>query len=600
MFFMNKSVLFSVLVLATILFSACFTPPPPSAVCGNGIIEGGEQCDDGQGNGLICEPEYGSSCEYCSEECTLETNQGAFCGDGSCNGPETQASCPVDCGQQVNLEADYYVDYQAGSDSNNGKSTNAPFKHAPGDPSATGIAASTVLQPGDIVKFKGGVVYPRQIYVTRSGSQGNNIVYDGNTDGSWGSGRAVMDLGHMYNQAFVSGSSDYITVQGFDIMRAKDPATGGNGGIIRLENANHDWVIRKNVFSRTQNWNFTCGINGGSGFLDSQAIFTTTSGGGAYNIIIEENEFFALGRTIIGIRSGHDFIIRNNDFGGINRGEQTGWFSVALRLEVTPRNILIQGNNFHDGWQYGGDESSTELCHANDYIHTYNTASGVPDGGPGPDNVTVENNIFMIDKQFNYDHGTAYMSISRNSHNFNIRNNLFVNMPGNAIIVVADYASNISITNNHLIMREHTRDGWLLVLDIYSNALEYIRVRNNIIWSDMSNEYMMYVRDTVHERDIDYNVYYHAKGMAKPFVGGGSTRTFNEWQALGYDLHGSYGDPKFVYMPADPAQSSLGNYQLQANSPAVDSGIVIAGYSDSLNGVPRPQGSAWDIGAYER
>jgi len=53
----------------------------------------------------------------------------------------------------------YYVDFVSGSDTNVGKTTDAPFQHCPGDAAATGIAASTTLTPGDSVTFKKGVTY---------------------------------------------------------------------------------------------------------------------------------------------------------------------------------------------------------------------------------------------------------------------------------------------------------------------------------------------------------------------------------------------------------------------------------------------------------
>ena len=87
----------------------------------------------------------------------------------------------------------YYVDYDNGADTNSGRSTLAPFKHSPGDDNATGIADSTSLTQGDTVIFKGGVVYRGEINCLWSGASGNPIVYDGNTAGTFGTGRAILD-----------------------------------------------------------------------------------------------------------------------------------------------------------------------------------------------------------------------------------------------------------------------------------------------------------------------------------------------------------------------------------------------------------------------
>jgi hypothetical protein len=51
-------------------------------------------------------------------------------------------------------------------------------------------------------------------------------------------------------------------------------------------------------------------------------------------------------------------------------------------------------------------------------------------------------------------------------------------------------------------------------------------------------------------------------------------------------------DPLFVSVPLD-------DYQLRVGSPAINAGATLTGFSTDKNGATRPQGSAWDIGAYE-
>jgi len=46
-------------------------------VCGNGVIESGEECDDGANNGVVCSPAAGSSCSYCNNSCETVVVQGA-------------------------------------------------------------------------------------------------------------------------------------------------------------------------------------------------------------------------------------------------------------------------------------------------------------------------------------------------------------------------------------------------------------------------------------------------------------------------------------------------------------------------------------------
>ena len=49
--------------------------------CGDGQINGNEQCDVGNQNGIVCSPLYGGSCSYCSSQCENTIVQGDYCGD---------------------------------------------------------------------------------------------------------------------------------------------------------------------------------------------------------------------------------------------------------------------------------------------------------------------------------------------------------------------------------------------------------------------------------------------------------------------------------------------------------------------------------------
>ena len=84
----------------------------------------------------------------------------------------------------------YHVDFAGGSDNNSGTSPSSPWKHAPGDPQAVAVPASTLLNPGDIVRFKGGVRYRGRIVLNRSGAVGSPITFTGQ---GYGSGRAIFD-----------------------------------------------------------------------------------------------------------------------------------------------------------------------------------------------------------------------------------------------------------------------------------------------------------------------------------------------------------------------------------------------------------------------
>jgi hypothetical protein len=88
------------------------------------------------------------------------------------------------------IAATYYVDYVAGNDAADGKTPTTPWRHAVGDPAATLKPAATTLMGGDIIRFKGGVMYRGSINVRFSGATGNPIVYSGT---GYGTGAAIIE-----------------------------------------------------------------------------------------------------------------------------------------------------------------------------------------------------------------------------------------------------------------------------------------------------------------------------------------------------------------------------------------------------------------------
>lgn len=61
----------------------CKTP-----VCGDGAVNGSEQCDRAGQNGSVCTPGVGGTCTYCSATCETKTVVGAVCGDGNVDAGE--------------------------------------------------------------------------------------------------------------------------------------------------------------------------------------------------------------------------------------------------------------------------------------------------------------------------------------------------------------------------------------------------------------------------------------------------------------------------------------------------------------------------------
>lgn len=76
----------------------CGNPTPP--VCGNGIPESGEECDDGAANGSpssSCTTDCKKRCHTCESECGDGViNAGEECDDGAANGTPS-SDCDASC-----------------------------------------------------------------------------------------------------------------------------------------------------------------------------------------------------------------------------------------------------------------------------------------------------------------------------------------------------------------------------------------------------------------------------------------------------------------------------------------------------------------------
>lgn len=81
---------------------------------------------------------------------------------------------------------------------------------------------------------------------------------------------------------------------------------------------------------------------------------------------------------------------------------------------------------------------------------------------------------------------------------------------------------------------------------------------------------------------IRNNIIYNNKDMSIYGINSGVTLTNNLLDV----------DPKFL-------EASTGDFRLQVGSPAIDTGIALSEVPDDFAGILRPQGSGYDIGAYE-
>lgn len=118
-------------------------------------------------------------------------------------------------------------------------------------------------------------------------------------------------------------------------------------------------------------------------------------------------------------------------------------------------------------------------------------------------------------------------------------------------------------------------------------------IKNNIVM-DAAQHQIAFQSAVAETHIIDNNLYYDSTGSKIGLWSGGSTLDFAGWKAAcGCDQNSLNADPVFVTTGVTP------DLQLQTSSPAKDTGVTIGSITTDLLGMTRPQGSAYDMGAYE-
>jgi len=235
---------------------------------------------------------------------------------------------------------DFYVDFTGGSNLNDGTSILMPWKHCPGDSVATNRAASATLSPGDVVHFKGGVPYLGTINFQWSGSSGSPIAYDGNSSGSWGAGKAIIDGGNTRLKGFSGSNKNYITINNFEIRNMAYSAgdSQGTGGVYFTGTSTGITVKNCHI------WDIGVWQN------ESTTNAATISGRGisfeiANNCTVSNNE---ITKAAVGveIQGGTYTTVSGN-----NIHDYVVWGVDVTNDRGYTENITISGNTIHDMYQ---------------------------------------------------------------------------------------------------------------------------------------------------------------------------------------------------------------------------------------------------------
>ncbi len=285
-----------------------------------------------------------------------------------------------------------------------------------------------------------------------------------------------------------------------------------------------------------------------------------------------------------------------------NKMEHNGQNGISL----VGNNCLIEGNEIIRTVQYhpkgqepgfsGADADGMKIFGSNHIIRS-NILTNIGDpNDPG-------NEDPHVDGIQSWDGGAGGVPVMSNTL---IEKNIFSTRhpSGKGIIINAAKGN----TCRGLIIRNNIFEFRDIGLGFYNGRFADIMVYNNIFrarlndksWGTSVYFYNVDQFEYVNNMTIDCHPEH------RKIIGGNGRIDYNlAWNSDGSPPSGSpafqtneiFGkSPRFISFSEDYAQS---DYHLNANSAAIDKGLNIDAVTDDFDGVKRPQGNAFDIGAYE-
>ena len=282
------------------------------------------------------------------------------------------------------------------------------------------------------------------------------------------------------------------------------------------------------------------------------------------NCLMDNNTLSRTGNDGILVLTGDHNTMRGNAIshvGGTIMGIPGSGDRDGIGLEESKYN-LVEHNHISfalgQGCAYYIEEGSIQQ-----YNYYYHVGQGsVPHGT----NLTVHHNVFYVDWQEGNYSGRGMNVVNLGGGPIRVYNNVFYRVSGG-----------ISV----------------------SEAQDSVIYRDNIIYGMDPFACIFWIWTTGAKVSSDYNIFY---GSEK-FAFGPEDKSFEDFQAAGYEVHSFYAEPEFVSdNPLSPEE-----FKLAANSPAIDAGqdLKLAGILDPADpyldfaGATIPQGTTADIGAFE-
>lgn len=270
-------------------------------------------------------------------------------------------------------------------------------------------------------------------------------------------------------------------------------------------------------------------------------------------------------------------------------------------------NVTIDGNDV----QLANNDGEGEMITVQNSQFVNVTNNKVHNGGPGSnggEGIDVKNGSHDVLVQGNQVYDVPRVGIyvdayEAHTYNVTVDRNIVHNSVRTGIAVASERGgelNNIYITNN--LIYQNGRNGMGVGAwghQGYSRPIHHVYVVNNTLFNNAIggisvDDYAftdIYIRNNIVSDNVRYSI-----AVEKPSQTVVVTHNLiNGFRSTEFETRGTN------YVEADPlfTNASTLNFSLLAASPAINAGTALNAPDHDFVGIPRPNGTAWDIGAYE-
>jgi len=417
---------------------------------------------------------------------------------------------------------------------------------------ATVAAGVGAAQAGDRVTVRAGI-YNEAVTFGRSGSAAAGFI---TLQGDLG---AILDGTGKSGAGITILNKNYIRVIGMTVRNFRS----GNTPIgISVEGSSSSIELRNNLVHNIEN---PTGNAHGIAFYGTAATPMT-------GIVVEGNE-------IRNCRLGQsEALVLNGNVNG---------FSVARNIVHDNDNIGIDFIGFEGTGPVGQDQARNGTC-VDNVVYNISSASNPTYGGErSADGVYVDGGRDIVIERNKIDTCDIGVEVAsehggKTTSNITVRNN-FISRSYQGNVLMGGYASSRGNASNVVVVHNTTYQGTFGEIVLQYNC-DAITIKNNILCAKSGQSYISNDGGNNTNVRVENNIYFGASSS--------SPGSFP-------DAHARFVNPLLV--------SPLTNLHLLIGSPAIGAGInlgldaqgqQVSGVSD-IDGMPRVQGGAVDIGAHE-